>query len=151
MVSTTTTTISPAAHAGQTPWINVLSDAGIEINASCVSTVYFGMDSLQTVTILIGSACHFDLCAVAAGVGPGRDDNLRSDDGLVRSGDGRQRHLSCGQGHAHPPEPVDPASDRLSVTQYVSDTTNFYFVDNAIYINYGALPDHAVVPEQRHG
>ena len=40
---------------GQTTWINVLSDSGIEINASCVYNTYFAMDSLQTVTILLGS------------------------------------------------------------------------------------------------
>ena len=122
---------------GQTPWINILSDAGIEINASCVNAVYFGMDALQTVTIQIGS--HIVSTTAPSPRVSGLGGTITYDkatawfgqvtvDGVLYPAVKGTRTLLS--------QSV-PQPNGLSVTQYVSDTTNFYFVDNAIYINYG--------------
>jgi len=119
---------------GQTTWINVLSDSGIEINASCVYNTYFAMDSLQTVTILLGShviSTTAALPSVPYEYGPITYNAATAWFGQVTI-DGVTYPAVKGTRTL-----LDQAvtNGSLTVIQYVSDTTNFYFVDNAIYIN----------------
>jgi Flp pilus assembly protein TadG len=123
--------------AGQTPWINILSDAGIEINASCVRSIYFGMDALQTVSILLGShviSTYAPSPQVPYQYGPITYNAATAWFGQVTV-DGVNYPAVKGT-RTLLSQPV-PLPNGLSVTQWVSDTTNFYFVDNAIYVNYG--------------
>ncbi len=117
------------SQAGQTPWINVLSDAGIEINASCVSAVYFGMDALQTVSILLGShvvSTYAPSPQVPYQYGPITYNAATAWFGQVTI-----------DGVTYPAIPGYRTFLNGAVAQWVTDTTHFYFVDNAIYINYG--------------
>ena len=119
---------------GQTTWINVLSDAGIEINASCVYNTYFALDSFQTVTILLGS--HVITTTAALPEVPYEGGPITYNAATAWFGqvtvDGvtypaiRGTRTLLNQ---------SVTNGSLTVIQYVTDTTNFYFVDNAIYIN----------------
>ncbi len=114
---------------GQTTWINVLSDSGIEINASCVYNTYFAMDSLQTVTILLGSHVISTTAAlpqVPYEYGPITYNAATAWFGQVTI-----------DGVTYPATPGYRTFLNGAVAQYVTDTTNFYFVDDAIYITYG--------------